>query len=220
MTRSTHKTQKRKRWPLYLASSLLIFAILFTIYYIVFFQQKPARTQEHLQPGTAAPDFQLNAVRGGTVHLADYAGCVVLLSFISTRSDTSSSSSSDPSSSQVVFLESMQQQYNSKGLRIIIVDATALLTGQHPDQDTLLNYTYNVNLDAIPLADDPDGATAQNYGVTSVPTTFMIGQDGLVNQRWSGLVSSSQLAFSVQAQIGTPGVPDTTAQTQCPAPQG
>ncbi len=220
MTRSTRRTQKRRRWPLYLASSLLVLAILFTVYYIVFLQQKPARTQVHLQPGMAAPDFQLDAVRGGTVHLADYAGCVVLLSFISTQSDTSSSSSSNPSNSQVVFLESMQQQYNSNGLRIIVVDATALLTGQHPDQDTLLNYTYNVDLGAIPLVDDPDGATAQNYGVTSVPTTFLIGQDGQVNQRWNGLASSSQLAFSVQAQIGTPGVPDTAAQTQCPAPQG
>jgi peroxiredoxin len=219
MTRSTRRIQKRRRWPLYLASFLLIFAILFTVYYIVFLQQKPVRTQVHLQPGMAAPDFQLDAVQSGTVHLADYAGCVVLLSFISTQSNTSSSSS-NPSNSQVVVLESMQQQYNSNGLRIIIVDATAFLTGQHPDQDTLLNYTYTINLGAIPLVDDPDGTTAQNYGVTTVPTTFLIGQDGQVNQRWNGLASSSQLAFSVQAQIGTPGVPDTAAQTQCPAPQG
>ncbi len=218
MTRATRRTQKRRRWPLYLASSLLVLAILFTVYYIVFLQQKPVRTQVHLQPGMAAPDFQLDAVRGGTVHMADYTGCVVLLSFISTQSNTSSSS--DPSNSQVVVLENMQQQYNSNGLRIIVVDATALLTGEHPDQDTLLNYTYTVGLGAIPLVDDSNGTTAQNYGVTSVPTTFLIGQDGQVNQRWNGLASSSQLTLFVQTQIGTPGVPDTAAQTQCPAPQG
>src|SRR6266516_1147636 len=213
-------SKKQKRWPLYLASALLVFAILFTILYMIYTQQKQARPLVHLQPGMAAPDFQLNAVSGSTIHLADYVGCVVLLSFISTQSDTTSSSSSDPSHSQVVFLKSMQRQYSSKGLRIFIVDATSLATGQQPDQNALLNFTNDVDLGPIPLLDDLDGTIAQDYGITRVPTTFLIGQNSQVDQRWDGLAPSSQLALTVRSQIGTPGVPDSTAQTQCPAAQG
>jgi peroxiredoxin len=180
----------------------VLLIIVSVIFIIVQLQPFPT-PQVHLQPGMVAPDFQLNAVRGGTIRLQDLKGCAVLLSFLSTQANATDSPTSDPSRSQVTFLKSMDQQYDPRGARVLIIDATALLTGQRPDQNALLNFTYDWDLNTIPVGSDPDGMLAEHYGVIHVPTTFLIALDGRVHQVWNGLATTPQLAFALQALIPT-----------------
>ena len=42
-------------------------------------------SETDIGPGASAPDFTLKAIRGGSYHLADLSGQVVLLSFINTH---------------------------------------------------------------------------------------------------------------------------------------
>ena len=156
-----------------------------------------------LEPGSAAPDFSLPIVRGGSFQLGDFSGQVILLSFINTQAEAISPTS-DPSRAQIVFLKSMQEQYDQKGLTVLIVDAARVATGKHPAQDKLINFTYDWQLDTIPVLDDSDSAVAKAYGVRSTPATFLIGADGIVEQRWDGFASSSQLALSIDALVGAP----------------
>src|SRR5215216_287128 len=99
-----------------------------------------------LEPGRPAPDFDLQAVRGGFYHLADLSGQMVLLSFINTQADTPSVTA-DPSRAQIVFLKSMQEQYGQKGLVVMIIDAARIATGSYSGTDRLLNFTYDWQLD-------------------------------------------------------------------------
>jgi peroxiredoxin len=156
-----------------------------------------------LEPGAAAPDFSLPTVRGGSFQLADIPGQVVILSFINTRAEASSVTA-DPSRAQIVFLKSMQQQYGPKGLVVLIVDAARLAVGKQPSQDQLINFTYDWQLEDIPVLDDSDGSVARSYAVESIPVTFLIGADGVIQQRWDGFASASQLALSIEALVGAP----------------
>ncbi len=156
-----------------------------------------------LKPGTPAADFTLDGVRSGTFHLKDLRGQAVLLSFLNTQADATSITPSS-SRAQITFLKSMQQQYGPKGLTVFIVDAAQLETGKQPARDDLINFTYDWQLDSIPVLIDEGGKVRSQYGISSAPTTLLIGADGMVQQRWDNLASASQLALAIEALVGAP----------------
>jgi peroxiredoxin len=156
-----------------------------------------------LEPGAAAPDFALQAVRGGEYRMGGLTGQPILLSFINTQAEATSATA-DPSRAQIVFLKSMQQQYGPKGLVVLIVDAARIANGKQPSQDQLINFTYDWQLKDIPVLDDPDGSVARAYGVKATPGTFLIGADRIIQQRWDGFASASQLALSIETLVGVP----------------
>jgi peroxiredoxin len=176
-----------------------------------------------LEPGAAAPDFSLPQVRGGSFRLVDIPGQVVLLSFINTQAEATSATA-DPSRAQIVFLKSMQEQYGPKGLVALIVDAARIATGKQPSQDQLINFTYDWQLEDIPVLNDSDGSVARSYAVKSTPVTFLIGADGIIQQRWDGFASATQLALSIEALVGAPAhrqadtaeSPATSSAAICP----
>lgn len=168
-----------------------------------------------VQIGVQAPDFTLEAVHGGSYHLADLAGRTVLLSFINTQAKVGLATA-DPSRAQIVFLKSMHEQYSPKGLVVLIVDAARVEMGSSPKQDDLINFTYDWKLDSIPLLDDRKSATARAYGVSMTPVTFLIGADGTIQQRWDGFASASQLALSIEPLLGIPAFRSTDSASNSP----
>ncbi len=162
----------------------------------------------NIKPGISAPDFNLKAARGDTYDLASLRGETILLSFINTQAKAAASES-DPSRAQIVFLKSMQEQYTAKGLNVWIIDAARQETGNQPSLDDLVNFTYNWQLDTIPVLIDDHAEVAQAFGVSSVPTTFLIDTNGVVQQRWDGMASSPQLALAIEALVGAPAYRST-----------
>jgi peroxiredoxin len=176
------------------------------------------RSSVTLEPGAVAPDFSLPMVRGGSFQLADTPRQVILLSFINTQAEATSATS-DPSRAQIVFLKSMQQQYGPKGLVVLIVDATRLAAGKQPSEDQLINFTYDWQLDNIPVLDDRDSSIAKVYNVKSTPVTFLIGADGIIQQRWDGFASASQLGLSIEPLVEVPNPPQVgTAESPTTLP--
>jgi peroxiredoxin len=156
----------------------------------------PARTSA-LDVGATAPEFSLHAARGGTYHLVQAGVKALVLAFVDTT--VAARATQDPSRSQVVFLKSMETQYSKRGLRVLIIDAT-----QPPatsSTDSLINFTYDWQLSRIPVLADPHGATAEKYGVTGVPTTFLIRANRTIAQRWDGFASAQQLAFPIKDML-------------------
>lgn len=156
-----------------------------------------------VEAGMSTPDFSLSSAQGDAYHLANLQGQVVVMSFINTQPLDTSLSTPDMSRSQIVFLKSIAQQYAAKGVRVLLVDATALVQGKQLDQSELLTFVHNWDMETIPMLID-DVSVVQAYGVSQVPTTFVIAPDGRVLQRWDGVATTAHLALAVQSLVGLP----------------
>ena len=160
------------------------------------------RTEERarLETGMHAPALAGSAVRGGRISLDRLRGHVVLLSFLNSRAEATLGG--DPSRSQLVFLRSMQRQHARLGLHVIVVDASALAGAGRPSRNDLVNFTYDWHLDSAIAVLADDGALARRFGVEKAPTTFLIGPDGVVRERWDGFVPAARLDLTIRRLEG------------------
>jgi hypothetical protein len=150
-------------------------------------------------PISTLPDLTLPDVRGGAFHLRCEPAQPLLLAFLQTVPDTSDTSSR----SQVVFLSSMAQQYGPRGLRVAVVDASALALASTPSHDAVRNASYDWQL-KIPLLLDQDAQLAHKLGVEEVPTTFLISSQGQILHWWHGFTRPAVLALAIEELLGGP----------------
>ena len=149
------------------------------------------------QSATPVPALTLPQVRGGIFHLRAEQSQAILLAFLQTVPDKADT----PSRRQVPFLLSMNHQYNARGLKVVIVDSSALVTHELPTRDALINASYDWQLD-IPLLEDDGNRVARNWGVTQVPALMLLASDGTLAQRWQGLTGPAILARSIENVCG------------------
>jgi hypothetical protein len=179
--------------------ALVTFAVLVAALPLAFLLRTEERRPK-LEVGARAPDLVGKAVRDGEVSLERLRGDVVLVSFLNSRAEATSDG--DPSRAQIVFLRSMQRQHARFGLRVIVVDAAELAGAGRPSRNDLVNYTYDWNLDpAIAVVPD-DEASARRFAVESAPTTFLIGPDGVVRERWDGFAPAARLDLAIRRLEG------------------
>jgi len=133
-----------------------------------------------IEPGSKAPSFSLNDQDGKTHSLADYAGKSVILYFY-PKDDTPGCTT------ETCEFRDMLPKF--KSTKAVVLGASIL------DEKSKAKFAakHNVN---FPLLADADHAVAEKYGVWQekmnygkpymgiVRTTYLIGPDGIVKQRW------------------------------------
>lgn len=97
----------------------------------------------------------------------------------------------------------MAQQYGPRGLRVAVVDASAVTMASAPSHDAVLNTSYDWHL-KIPLLLDPDARLAHNMEVEEVPTTYLVSANGHILERWRGLTRPAVLAVAIEKLLGGP----------------
>jgi len=134
--------------------------------------------------GALAPDFRLSTPSGEAVALADYRGRPVLLNFFATWCA--------PCRGEMPFLEQAYVRHQAQDLVVLAVsleEEPAVV----PPFVTDLGLTFPVVLDG-------DGAVANQYGISILPTSFLIDADGqLVHRRNGFYTSESQLEQDLAA---------------------
>jgi len=124
-----------------------------------------------LADGTQAPDFTANDKDGRPVKLSDYKGKVVVLDFWATWCG--------PCQMSLPHTTKVAKQYADKGVTVLAVnvwdkpDAFQAWLPKHPEYG------------ALHFAIDPEAAQAKGiatglYGVSGIPTQYIIGKDGRV----------------------------------------
>jgi peroxiredoxin Q/BCP len=133
-----------------------------------------------IEPGKKAPSFSLKDQDGRTHSLADYAGKSVILYFY-PKDDTPGCTT------ETCEFRDMLPKF--KSTKAVVLGASIL------DEKSKARFAakHNVN---FPLLADADHAVADKYGVWQekmnygkpymgiVRTTYLIGPDGIVRQRW------------------------------------
>ncbi len=132
----------------------------------LYFPGVQAGSSQAAHQGFQAPDFTLQTPEGLPVTLADYSGQPVLVFLWASWCTVCKATMPD--------LEPIYQEYAPQGFEILAVNMTA--------QDTAsaaINYFQGQNY-SFPMLMDPDGAVARQYQMYAVPTSVLIGPDGIV----------------------------------------
>lgn len=145
-----------------------------------------ARQERDLKP---AADFTLKDANGNSIKLSDYRGKVVLLNFWATWCG--------PCQLEIPWFIEFQQQYKSKGLQVLGVSmdddgwaAVKPYIAQHK-----INYPIVLGNDSV----------SQLYGgIDSLPTTFIIDQEGrIAYPPHVGLVGKNEYLSEIQGLLGS-----------------
>ncbi len=128
-----------------------------------------------IDAGMVAPDFKLKNLAGDEVSLKDYRGKKVMLNFWATWCP--------PCKEE---MPAMERFYNEKSK-----DVEILAVNLDP-QNNVKSFVKGNNL-TFPILLDQEGSTQQTYSIISIPTTFIIDEQGLILKKHIGSMTYDQM---------------------------
>ena len=111
-----------------------------------------------------APDFLLQAARGGEHRLSDTHGSVVLVNFWATWCP--------PCVEEIPSMNRLAERYADRDFRIVSINFME-------SSETILAFMEQVDVD-FPVLLDPQGATSHDWNVFAFPTSFLLDRNGLI----------------------------------------
>ncbi|MCA1009336.1 TlpA disulfide reductase family protein [Halobacillus halophilus] len=121
-----------------------------------------------LKEGEKAPDFTLETLKGEEVKLSDYKGKKVFLNFWATWCP--------PCRDEMPEMERFQQKYGEE-VAVLAVNGTGSETSIGEVQSYIDKGGYS-----FPILLDKDLELHQTYQTISIPTTYFIGTNGVIQE--------------------------------------
>lgn len=120
------------------------------------------------QQGFLAPDFELKTPKGETVKLSDLRGQAVLVNLWATWCP--------PCRAEMETIEQLYREYQDQGFTVLAVNMTY--------QDEPLKVLPFVNEHGLtfPILLDETGEMANAYQLKSLPSSYFINRDGIINE--------------------------------------
>ncbi|MDR2552944.1 MAG: redoxin domain-containing protein [Treponema sp.] len=118
-------------------------------------------------------DFSLPLLKGGTAKLSSYRGKAVILNFWATWCP--------PCRAEMPAMEALYRRFKSQGLEMLAVNC---------GEETLLveNFIKNNNY-SFPVPLDRQREVSGRYGISAIPSTYILDRDGKIILRITGSVN-------------------------------
>jgi peroxiredoxin len=120
------------------------------------------------QQGFLAPDFELQTTTGETVKLSDLRGQAVLVNLWATWCP--------PCRAEMPAIEKVYNEYKDDGLVVLAINMT------YQDDPSNISPFINEYGLTFPILLDETSETANAYQLRSLPSSYFIGRDGIINE--------------------------------------
>ncbi len=182
--RREERQRQKKRSAL--LGALFAAALLTGVVGVWLLSSKPARTEgalptRRLYAGEPMPAVAWNDPQGNPVNVADYAGKPLIINAWATWCP--------PCKAEMPLLQAFYEQYQPQGLTILAVDA-----GE--DARTVLAF-WERNGITFPVVIDASLEILARLGISSFPTSVVVGRDGIVKHLYVGQLSEQQLSQEI-----------------------
>lgn len=157
-----------KKHYIALASLILILGIVWTGLTPAIFPAVQAGSSQAAHEGFLAPDFTLLTPGGDPITLSEYTGKPVLVFLWASWCTVCKAT--------MPGLEPVYQEYGPQGFEILAVNMTSQDT-----ESSAINY-FQAQGYSFPVLLDPDGSVARQYQMHALPTSILIGPDGIIQK--------------------------------------
>ena len=120
------------------------------------------------QQGFLAPDFELETSMGEMVKLSDLRGQAVLVNLWATWCP--------PCREEMRTIEAVYQEYKERGFTVLAVNMT-----YQDDSSAIAPFVQEQRL-TFPILFDQTSDMARDYQLRSLPSTYFIRRDGIINE--------------------------------------
>ena len=140
-------------------------------------QDSLQKSEEANFTGKQAPDFTLKAINyNGSYNLKSLRGKVVLIDFFASWCP--------PSRKELPSIEKLHKEFAPKGLVVLGIN--------NEKRSVIDDFRGKMGL-TFPILDNTQNTVSSSYQVTGIPTTLVVGKDGVVVAHFVGSVSEQNL---------------------------
>lgn len=141
---------------------------------------RPTASRGHpIREGEPAPDFALQDLDGLQHSLSDHLGQVVLLNFWATWCE--------PCRVEMPELQKAYVEYADQGFAVLAVNWTAV-----DDRSQVAPFVAELGL-TFPILLDMDGRVSELYQIIGLPSSVLIGGDGVIRALFFGPIPLDEL---------------------------
>jgi len=143
------------------------------------------------RPGFQAPDFDLPTSQGAQIALSSLRGQPVIINLWASWCP--------PCREEMPALQKVYDSYHEQGLEILAVNATS-----QDDVQAAIEFSTRLGL-TFPILFDRDSRVSRLFQLQSLPTTYFVGRDGLIQEVVvGGPMAEALLRIRVERLLGVP----------------